>query len=144
MGRRTSPVMTVPVHPASRASALMMYFVLPLLLAGCTSLQPMAVHPDLVHSDGQVVRVSGVPVFDGANDNLLSLCPTSGDRPETGRCVDIVAPVGRKPILRTAGTRCMQDHGRLHAFTEGRIGLGNFRSEIGYIETNSVEYCRRH
>jgi hypothetical protein len=112
-----------------------------MLLAGCTSYAPASLDTDLSARDGSTLQISGTPIFSDLGESLLYLCPAGHAGDPTGSCLDVVAPVTLVAKLRNSATHCIAVSGKFIAFGPDRVGLGNYRSEIGYIETTHAGPC---
>jgi hypothetical protein len=109
--------------------------------AGCAQLPLSSADGQLASQDGKHVRVEGIPVFSSLAPELLSLCPSVSVSPQSGGCIDILAPSEQVAALRSSAASCAEASGTFHAFGSERVGTGNFRSQTGYIEQASVSPC---
>ena len=105
-----------------------------MFLAGCTSYRPTSWSSDLGAHEGHAISISGTPVFSELGESLLYLCPAGHLGEPTSRCLDVIAPVKLVARLRRASAQCVEVSGTFRAFNQERIGMGNFRSVIGFIE----------
>ena len=120
-----------------------MKLLLPLLivLTGCASYTPIWRGSDLHASEGSSVQITGKPVFSILGESLLYLCPPTHTGEASGKCIDILAPTKVVTELRDSSAQCATVSGTFRAFGPERIGMGNFRSDLGYIEAARVGSC---
>ena len=116
-------------------------WLLPMFLAGCVSYAPASWDADFRALDGKTLQISGTPIFGGLDESLLYLCPLGHTGYPTGRCLDVVGPATLMAKLRNAAVQCIGLSGKFNAFGPDRVGLGNFRSDVGYIEVVRSAPC---
>jgi hypothetical protein len=108
-------------------------------LSGCASYATANWNTDLRAYDGQLLEISGKPV--PSSDSLMSICPPGYSGADLANCLDVVAPEGMSVALRSSSPSCAVVSGRYKAFGIDRIGIGTFRSNLGYIEAARVGSC---
>ena len=116
-------------------------FPLLMLLAGCASYVPVSWDSDFLVRDGSPLQISGKPLFSDLGESLLYLCPLAHTGDPTGNCLDIVAPTTLVARLRKSSAQCIVVSGKFSAFGPDRIGIGYYRSDLGYIEAARAVPC---
>jgi hypothetical protein len=114
-----------------------------LLLAGCASSRALLVGAELIKNDGHVVRIAGSPSFSSTSPALLYFCPIVSTALDLSNCIDVIAPENIVVTLRNSGASCAEAKGSFTAFSPDRVGMGNFRSRIGYLEATTIEPCHK-
>jgi hypothetical protein len=69
------------------------------------------------------------------------LCPRKSAVPNYAHCIDLVVPKAVRASLPQDQGACKVLSGKFNAFGPNRVGLGWFRSNIGYIEVEGTSYC---
>ena len=120
-----------------------MKLVLPLLMfvTGCASYVPVSWDADFRGRDGSPLQISGKPFFSDLGETLLYLCPPAHTGDPTGDCLDIVASATLVTHLRQASAECIVVSGKFSAFGSERIGMGYYRSDLGYLDAVHAAPC---
>ena len=120
-----------------------MKLILLLLLsqADCASCTPVQWGSDLRPHDGHKIQISGKLIFGLVYPSNLYLCPPSHTGDPTGECLDVVASNTLVVKLRTTTPKCVSVAGKFTAFGPDTIGLGYFRSNIGFIQATKIARC---
>lgn len=112
-----------------------------ILLTGCASYGPVSWAADFGALDGSTIQISGRPIFSELGESLLWLCPAAHSDDPSGKCLDIIAPTALVNKLRRSSAQCIVVSGEFSAFGPERIGMGNHRSDLGYIEAAHAAPC---
>ena len=110
--------------------------LLVLLTAGCASVQPVAWTDVGKSIDGRTVSLRGT-IESSPAAGTLHLCPLG--RSDLAQCIDVVA--SPRTIANLRSGNCSSLSGRFVAFGPDVVGIGNFRSSIGYIEAADARAC---
>ena len=110
------------------------------LLSSCASLQSRPVGWSELgpHMSKHRIELSGVV---DSTASALYLCPTLRVPSSFGGCVDLVASPSIESELRAKREICTTVSGAFTSFQDGTIGIGNFRSDIGFIQAAHVAPC---
>jgi hypothetical protein len=106
------------------------------LLAGCASTRPVAWQGVGGNLNGHAVTLQGT-IESLPAAGTLHLCPNG--RSDLSQCIDVVASQSISAALRS-GT-CSAISGKFTAFGPDTVGIGNFRSSIGFIEVARAGPC---
>ena len=112
-----------------------------LLLTSCTSLGASSF--ELLPSKNRAhVSLTGALYTERLpGSNYYHLCPRKSAVPDYARCIDLVVPATMQASLPQEQGACKVFSGKFKAFGPNRVGLGWFRSNIGYIEVAQTSTC---
>jgi hypothetical protein len=88
------------------------------------------------------VSIRGVLRTESTRYQSFHLCPGDSVLPEYRGCIDLVLTPRLARDFVDAQQACVVATGRFNAFGPERVGLGNFRSSIGFIELDELARCR--
>lgn len=118
-----------------------MPLVILLLVAGCATYAPAAFGPSLLTRDGDLLRISGTPTYSDLGASLMHLCPMEQTGESADDCLDLIAPVDVVSRFRSSSAQCIVVSGRLRVLGPDYIGVGYFRSDLGYVEVAHAAVC---
>src|SRR5690348_10389192 len=112
-----------------------------LLLTSCTLLGASSFKL-LPNQNEAHVSLTGALYFERLpGSNYFHLCPRKSAAPSYAQCIDLVVLAAMQTSLPQEQGVCKVFAGKFNAFGPNSVGLGWFRSNIGYIEVTQVSSC---